>query len=73
MTGYRVYYNGGTDQGSRDVVAGDTTVIVSGLTLIGGTYSIRIVALSSQLPSPAAGVEMVSLGRYNSSERMHTW
>ena len=62
MTGYRVYYNAGTDQGSTDVVAGDTTVTLTGLTL-GVTYNITIVALSSHLPSPVVRALTATFGK----------
>ena len=67
MTGYRIYYNGGTDQGSRDIVAGDTTVTISNHTWgLTHTGSIKIVALSNHLPSsPVVGTWMTALGKYN--------
>jgi len=62
VTGYRIYYNGGTDQGSRDAMAGDMTVKITGLT-VGLTYSITIVALSIHLPSPVIGAVMSTAGK----------
>ena len=62
MTGYRVYYNGGTDQGSRDVVAGDTAVTLTNRTW-DLTYSIRIVALTSHLPSPVVEAWRATSGK----------
>ena len=64
VTGYRISYSGGTDQGSVDVGASatDHTIIVpqpqSPL-----TYSISIITLSSQLPSSMAGPIMVIVGK----------
>ena len=61
VTGYRIYWSGGSDQGSMDASAGDTTVTISGRSH-GLTYNISIVALSVQLPSPEVGPVMVALG-----------
>ena len=64
VTGYRIYYSGGTDQGSADVGASatDSTITIpqpqSQL-----TYSISIITLSSQLPSSMAGPIMVTVGK----------
>ena len=66
MTGYRISYSGGTDQGSVDVGASATehTITIpqpqSRL-----TYSISIITLSSQLPSSMAGPIMVTVGTHN--------
>ena len=66
VTGYRISYSGGTDQGSVDVGASPTdhTIIVpqpqSHL-----TYFISIITLSSQLPSSMAGPIMVTVGKHN--------
>ena len=62
MVGYRIYYNGGTDWGSRDAMAGDMTVTLTGLT-VGLTYNITIVALSIHLPSPVIQAVMVTAGK----------
>ena len=66
MTGYRIFYSGGTDQGSVDVGASATdhtiTVTPSQRPL---TYSISIITLSSQLPSSMAGPIMVTVGTHN--------
>ena len=63
MTGYRIYYNAGTDQGSTDVVASDTTVTISNHTW-DLTHSIKIVALSNHLPSnPVVGTWMADFGK----------
>ena len=62
VTGYRIYYNGGTDWGSRDTMAGDMTVTITGLT-VGLTYNVTIVAQSSHLPSPVIGAVMVTAGK----------
>jgi len=61
VTGYRIYWSGGSDQGSMDANAGDTTVTISGRSHC-LTYNIFIVALSVQLPSPEFGPVTVSLG-----------
>ena len=61
VTGYRIYWSGGSDQGSMDANAGDTAVTISGRSH-GLTYGISIVALSDQLPSPEVGPFTVSLG-----------
>jgi len=71
VTGYRIYYNGGTDQGSRDAMAGDTTVTISNRTW-DLTYSIKLVALSNQLPSPVVGV-WISLGKYNAGNNKEVY
>ena len=66
MTGYRIFYSGGTDQGSVDLGASATehTITIpqpqSRL-----TYSISIITLSSQLPSSMAGPIMVTVGTHN--------
>ena len=64
VTGYRIYWSGGSDQGSMDASAGDTTVTISGRSH-GLTYNISIVVLSVQLPSPEVGPVMVTLGELN--------
>jgi len=56
-----VYYNGGTDQGSRAALADGTAVAFS--RIWGLTYSIKIVALSSHLPSPVVEGGVVTLGK----------
>ena len=64
VTGYRISYSGGTDQGSVDVGASatDHTITIpqpqSRL-----TYSISIVTLSSSFPSSMAGPIMVTVGK----------
>ena len=50
VTGYRIYWSGGSDQGSIDASAGDTAVTITGRSS-GLVYTITIVALSNQLPS----------------------
>ena len=60
VTGYRVYYNGGTDQG--EAKADGTAVAITNRTW-GLTYSIEIVALSSHLPSPVVEGGVVTLGK----------
>ena len=68
MTGYRISYSGGTDQGSMDVGASATehTITVTP-TQSRLTYSISIVTLSSQLPSSMAGPIMVTVGKQNTT------
>ena len=60
MTGYRIYYQTEGDQGSVDVGASATRHVLSGLD-VGRKYSIYLVALSVQLPSPVVG-PAVTLG-----------
>ena len=66
MTGYRISYSGGTDQGSVDVGASatDHTITIPQLQshMI---YSISIITLSSHLPSSTAGPIMVTVGTHN--------
>ena len=65
VTGYRISYSGGTDQGSVDVGASatDHTITItqpqSHL-----TYSISIITLSSSFLSSLAGPIMVTVGKY---------
>ena len=65
VTGYRISYSGGTDQGSVDVGASATehTIIItqpqSRL-----TYSISIITLSSSFPSSMAGPITVTVGKH---------
>ena len=65
MTGYRISYSGGSDQGSVDVGASATehmiTVTPSQRLL---TYSISIITLSSSFPSSMAGPIMVTVGTH---------
>ena len=65
MTGYRISYSGGTDQGSVDVGARATehTIIVPQPQNC-LTYSISIITLSSSFPSSMAGPIMVTVGKY---------
>ena len=60
VTGYRIYWSGGSDQGSMDASAGDTAVTITGRAR-GLVYIITIVALSNQLSSQADMVT-VTLG-----------
>ena len=62
VTGYRIYYNRGTDEGSTDVLAGDTSITISSCTW-GLTYSVRIVALSNHLPSPVVWASKATFGK----------
>lgn len=59
---YRIYYNRGTDEGSTDVMAGDTSVTIKNCTW-SLTYSVRIVALSNHLPSPVVGASIATFGK----------
>ena len=63
VTGYRISYSGGTDQGSVDVGASatDHTITIAQPQ----SYSISIITLSSQLPSSVAGPIMVTVGMHN--------
>ena len=61
MTGYRIYYQTEVDQGSVDVGASVTQHVLTGL-YGGRNYSIYLVALSAQLPSPVVGPAVVTLG-----------
>ena len=61
MTGYRIYYQAEGDEGSVDVGASATQHVLSEL-CDGRNYSIYLVALSAQLPSPAVGPAVVTLG-----------
>ena len=66
VTGYRISYSGGTDQGSVDVGASateHTITITQPQSRL--TYSISIVTLSSQLSSSMAGPIMVTVGTHN--------
>ena len=60
VTGYRIYWSGGSDQGSMDANAGDTAVTISGRTY-NMVYTITIVALSNLLPSQTDMVD-ITLG-----------
>ena len=63
VTGYRINWSqsGGSDQGSMNASAGDTAVTISGRSP-GLVYTISIMALSDQLPSPEVGPVTVTLG-----------
>ena len=61
VTGYRIYYQTEGDQGSVDVSARATQHVLTGL-CGGRNYSIYLVALSAQLPSPVVGPAVVTLG-----------
>ena len=68
MTGYRISYSGGTDQGSVDVgasVTDQTITIPQPQRPL--TYSISIVTLSSQLPSSVVGSMIVTVGKQNTT------
>ena len=66
VTGYRISYSGGTDQGSVDVGASTTdhtiTIIQPQNCL---NYSISIITLSSSFPSSMAGPITVTVGKYH--------
>ena len=61
VTGYQIYYQTEGDQGSVDVGASTTQHALTGL-YGGRNYSIYLVALSAQLPSPVVGPVVVTLG-----------
>ena len=61
MTGYRIHYQTEGGQGSVDVGASTTRLVLTGL-CGGRNYSIYLVALSAHLPSPAVGPAVVTLG-----------
>ena len=66
VTGYRISYSGGSDQGSVDAgasAAEHTITVTPSQRFL--TYSISIVTLSSQLPSSSAGPIMVTVGTHN--------
>ena len=66
MTGYRISYSGGTDQGSVDVgasVTDHTITIPQPQSLL--TYSISIITLFSSFLSSMAGPIMVIVGKYS--------
>ena len=61
MTGYRIHYQTEGDRRSVDVGASATQHALTGL-YGGRNYSIYLVALSAQLPSPIVGPAVVKLG-----------
>ena len=64
VTGYRMFYSGGTDQGSVDVGASATEHMITVTPpqrLL--TYSISIITLSFSFPSSMAGPIMVTVGK----------
>ena len=61
VTGYQINWSGGSHQGSMNASAGDTAVTISGRSP-GLVYTISIMALSDQLPSPQVGPVPVTLG-----------
>ena len=66
VTGYRISYSGGTDQGSVDVGASATDhTITINPPLSPLTYSISIITLSSSFPSFMARPIMVTVGKHN--------
>ena len=62
MTGYRIYYQTEEDEGSVDVGASATQHVLTGL-CGGRNYSLYLVALSAELPSPVVGPAVVKLGK----------
>ena len=66
MTGYRISYSGGTDQGSVDVGAGATNHTIT-ITQPQSrlTYSISIITQSSSFPSSLTGPIVVTVGKYS--------
>jgi len=74
VTGYRIYWSGGSDQGSMDANATDDAVTISGRSH-GLVYTISMVALSDHLPSPVVGPITVTLCEYhltNTASNMNT-
>ena len=66
VTGYRISYSGGIDQGSMDVGASATDhTITINPPQNPLTYSISIMTLSSSFPSSMAGSIMVTVGKHN--------
>ena len=66
VTGYRISYSGGTDQGIVDFGASATDHIITitqPQSLL--TYSISIITLSSSFPSSMAGPIMVTVGKFS--------
>ena len=69
VTGYRISYSGGSDQGSvdADASATDHTITIpqpqSPL-----NYSISIITLSSSFPSSMAGPIMVTVGKHTPAQ-----
>ena len=66
VTGYRISYSGGADQGSVDVAASatDHTITIT-QPQSPQTYSISIITLSSSFPSSMAGPITVTVGKCN--------
>ena len=60
LTGYRIHYQTEGDEGSVDVGASATQHVLTGL-CGGRNYSIYLVTLSAQLPSPVVGPAAVTL------------
>ena len=60
MTGYQIYYQTEGNEGSVDVGANATQHVLTGL-YGGRNYSIYLVALSAQFPSPVVGPAVVKL------------
>ena len=68
VTGYRISYSGGTDQGRVDVGASATDHMhYNNHTATESPELLHqyIMTLSSQLPSSVAGPIMVTVGKYN--------
>ena len=69
MTGYHVYWSGGSDSGNMSVEARSRSVRITGL-IPDLTYNITIVTLSDHLPSPTVAVMVYTLGEtHNYIER----
>ena len=69
VTGYRISYSGGTDQGSADAGASatDYTITIS-QPQSPLNYSISIITLSSSFPSSMAGPIMVTVGKHTPAQ-----
>ena len=61
LTGYRIYYSGADDSGSRDVGTSTTNITIDNRKT-SVNYTIIMVALSPHLPSPVVGPVNVILG-----------
>ena len=72
VTGYHVYWSGGSDSGNMSVGAGSSNVRISGL-FPNLTYNITMVALSDHLPSPAVVVMVYTLGETHSYIEGNYW
>ena len=61
MTGYVILYTNGNQSDFVRVGENETSAVITGL-IAGETYSIKIVAMSSTLPSNMTMAENVTIG-----------